>query len=180
MTGEDHPSPGILVFQAMFFVSLQVVGTSFALECPCPSGPRNWGQSAFSEGRQKTNKVKARKVFRMVGLIEGEVGDLYPIHKQSGSISKPRKSRAQEPWRGGRQGPACLRLLTRIGCCCQWSPRLKSSPRRSPYPAWPILLLPDSGDGCFPWPPSSPCSSPGRPVANRLFPRSRLTYFLSL
>ena len=46
MTGEDQPNPLMGVFQATFSVSLQVIGSPVSMECPCPSGPRNCGQSA--------------------------------------------------------------------------------------------------------------------------------------
>src|SRR6266566_1444485 len=44
-TGEDQPTPGISALQTMFEELLQFSGTFRALEIPCPSGPRNWGQS---------------------------------------------------------------------------------------------------------------------------------------
>src|SRR5439155_18272911 len=45
-TGEDQPRPGISARQTMFEELLQFSGTFRALEIPCPSGPRNWGQSS--------------------------------------------------------------------------------------------------------------------------------------
>ena len=44
-TGDDRPRPGIVTFQAMLLLSLQVRGTLRAVELPSPCGPRNCGQS---------------------------------------------------------------------------------------------------------------------------------------
>ena len=95
MTGEDQPSPGILVFQAMLAVSLQVVGIPSAWECPWPSGPRNWGQSAFSDDEMEKITKRAGRLLRMVVLIlEGRVFRR-SVGVESDSISDQRKSRAR-------------------------------------------------------------------------------------
>src|SRR5439155_12509037 len=44
-TGDDHPRPGTATFHATFSVALHRTGTPVASEWPCPSGPRNCGQS---------------------------------------------------------------------------------------------------------------------------------------
>ena len=44
-TGDDHPRPGIGVFQTTFRDSLQSLGRPCSSEWPCPSGPLNCGQS---------------------------------------------------------------------------------------------------------------------------------------
>src|SRR4051794_13161188 len=44
-TGEDHPRPATGVFHAMFLVSFHSSGRLRSEEWPCPSGPRNAGQS---------------------------------------------------------------------------------------------------------------------------------------
>ena len=95
MTGEDQPSPGILVFQAMLSVSLQLVGIPSAWECPWPSGPRNWGQSAFSDDEMEKITKRAGRLLRMVVLIlEGRVFRR-SVGVESDSIAEQRKSRAR-------------------------------------------------------------------------------------
>jgi len=77
ITGEDQPSPGMAVFHAIFFDSLQKIGRPFSLECPCPSGPRNSGQSSASpslarrqmDSRSSPNIVLPRnRVFHFIGV----------------------------------------------------------------------------------------------------------------
>ena len=53
-TGEDQPSPGIGVFQAMFSVSLHLVGSLFSDETPCLVGPRKPGQFFGGERCRQT------------------------------------------------------------------------------------------------------------------------------
>src|ERR1700730_6108739 len=45
-TGDDHPRPGIGVFQMTLRDSLHSTGTPRSVECPWPVGPRNCGQSS--------------------------------------------------------------------------------------------------------------------------------------
>src|SRR5437868_8637680 len=60
-TGEDQPTPGTSALQTMFEELLQFSGTFRALEIPCPSGPRNWGQStAESEPEEHTSELQSR------------------------------------------------------------------------------------------------------------------------
>src|SRR6266478_3997606 len=51
--GEEWPSPGIGVFQRMFFVGLHSSGRFFSVEMPLPEGPRHCGQSAARPGTVK-------------------------------------------------------------------------------------------------------------------------------
>lgn len=59
--GEDQPLPGMSADHAMF-VGPQCVGRSRTFACPCPSGPRNCGQSlalnaqVLRIGKQSANK----------------------------------------------------------------------------------------------------------------------------
>ena len=53
MTGEDHPLPGITVFQRTFCLSDHSTGNWRALACPSPPGPRHSGTdpiTAYREG----------------------------------------------------------------------------------------------------------------------------------
>src|SRR5438477_11452733 len=49
-TGVEFPSSGRFTFQRTFSVLLQWRGKPFSGECPCPSGPRQAGQSAAATG----------------------------------------------------------------------------------------------------------------------------------
>ena len=50
MTGEDHPRPGMAVFQTTPSVSLhRMGGWALAAACPCPPGPRHSGHSGVAD-----------------------------------------------------------------------------------------------------------------------------------
>jgi Fe-S cluster assembly protein SufB len=49
-TGEAQPFPGSAIFHATPRFTPHEIGTSFALETPCPSGPRNCGQRVARHG----------------------------------------------------------------------------------------------------------------------------------
>ena len=60
MAGEDHPSPGMSVFQTTCSVGLQVSGRPSSSECPCCPGPRNSVQSpapARAVGRSRARAI---------------------------------------------------------------------------------------------------------------------------
>src|SRR5262245_12129533 len=50
IAGDDQPSPRIDTFQTMFLCSCHRTGKPATAACPCPSGPRNCGQSSASVG----------------------------------------------------------------------------------------------------------------------------------
>ncbi|KPK34439.1 MAG: hypothetical protein AMJ65_18325 [Phycisphaerae bacterium SG8_4] len=52
--GEDHPAPGTGVFQVMFEVVVQLVGTSVSCDMPCLVGPRKPGQFSAKDTRGAT------------------------------------------------------------------------------------------------------------------------------
>src|SRR5688572_10788194 len=62
MTGEDQPSPGISVFQAMFAELLHSVGSPFSLDIPCPVGPRNPGQFSGQADIGRTVRATSKNV----------------------------------------------------------------------------------------------------------------------
>src|SRR5688572_12524164 len=67
-TGDDQPRPGTGVRHATFRPSPHSNGRFFSLECPCPPGPRNCGQSsarapALHAANIRPNKGRNRAIF---------------------------------------------------------------------------------------------------------------------
>src|SRR5436305_14403908 len=79
-TGEDQPRPGMGVFQATFFELDHSTGRLWALEWPCPSGPRNSGQFSFAEvtlgsaSNRSANTARTRDQERTRGLLRSISG----------------------------------------------------------------------------------------------------------
>lgn len=69
ITGDEKPSPGTGIFHLTFFPSSHSMGIFFAFECPCPSGPRNCGQSALNECGNKARKVRIEEIFFMINAL---------------------------------------------------------------------------------------------------------------
>jgi hypothetical protein len=55
--GEDHPTPGIAVFQATFSVCDHLSGNAGSSATPVEPGPRNCGQSAAISAIEAVNNV---------------------------------------------------------------------------------------------------------------------------
>ena len=59
--GDEWPSPGTAILQAMFSVLLHLVGMPFPVLTPSPLGPRQAGQfPAWSEPDTKKSNAKKR------------------------------------------------------------------------------------------------------------------------
>src|SRR5688572_10243870 len=80
-TGDDQPRPGTGVRHATFRPSPHSNGRFFSLECPCPPGPRNCGQSsarapALHAANIRPNKGRNRALFIIeAGRIPERVSD---------------------------------------------------------------------------------------------------------
>ena len=75
MTGEDQPSPGIFTFHVTWSVSLHSTGGLPSDACPCPSAPRNCGQSCGRLFLWNCFGVSARSFNRRRGLIQARRGE---------------------------------------------------------------------------------------------------------
>jgi hypothetical protein len=76
--GDDHDSPGISVFHAMFSVVDQLAGRPDSDERPCPVGPRNRGQFSASASERRHNATmttSAREIMRV--LIDDQRPNVY-------------------------------------------------------------------------------------------------------
>ena len=71
LEGEEWPTPGTGVFQAMFSVWDQRVGMSFSEEVPSPRGPRNCGQFSPDEKGASEAKIKRNDDRQIPRISEG-------------------------------------------------------------------------------------------------------------
>lgn len=67
--GLEEPRPGTVVFQTMFFESLQVVGVE-SDELALPAGPRNCGQSSALDWLVRKLESKTAKLTMHLGRME--------------------------------------------------------------------------------------------------------------
>src|SRR5947208_1821269 len=92
-------------FQTTFFFAPHSVGRSVALLCPCPSGPRNCGQSAaprFSD--PTTTQSSVRRCFMAEGLGGVEAAGLLRrpayrlgLERVNGPVARVDLAAAREP-----------------------------------------------------------------------------------
>ena len=59
--GDDQPSPGNSVFHAMFWRSVQLIGSCFSTECPCALTPRKLDQFSARNRLQHEVSIRHRK-----------------------------------------------------------------------------------------------------------------------
>src|SRR5947199_2319551 len=94
LTGDDQPPPGIVCFQATFFVVLHSVGRPPFSTRPCPVGPRNSGQEASGArglGASATDTAQASKQQFMRQLT-----------RRGGQVGQPAEQRHSKRKRGQR------------------------------------------------------------------------------
>jgi len=80
-TGEDHPRPGIGVFQATFSVVLQVSGSPEATISPEECGPRNCGQLSSVRAVDPTRETRATRTRHRMSMGEVNESGCFRQHK---------------------------------------------------------------------------------------------------
>ena len=76
MIGDDHPFPGICVFQWTFSAAVQLTGNCVSFEMPCPLSPRNLVQFSPCVGWENTGKVTSKQNILVGHLIVDLVMEL--------------------------------------------------------------------------------------------------------